>query len=257
MTLADAYSATGVAWQRGPERVYDRLAEVLVDASPVPLVGRRVLDVGAGTGAASRAIARAGGRPIAVDVAAGMLAVDHHRRPPAAVADARRLPLASGTCGAVVAAFSYNHVPDPHLALADAARVVSPGGVVLASAYATDDSHPAKTAVETAARELGWHQEAWTAELRARAIPVLATPHGALAAARRAGLDADARVVDVPFPHLTGQDLVAWRLGMAAMAPFVASLSPALRHGLQARALELLGDPAILVRRMLILTAQV
>ena len=36
---ADAYSATGAAWQRGPERVYQRLSEVLVDASP-DLAGR-------------------------------------------------------------------------------------------------------------------------------------------------------------------------------------------------------------------------
>ena len=42
---ADAYSATGAAWQRGPERVYQRLADVLVDASPVPLAGQRVADV--------------------------------------------------------------------------------------------------------------------------------------------------------------------------------------------------------------------
>lgn len=256
MSVADAYSATGVAWQQGPGRVYDRLAEVLVDASPVPLAGRRVLDVGAGTGAASRAIVRVGGQPIAVDVAVGMLAVDHHRRPPAVVADARHLALATGTCGAVVAAFSYNHVPDPHLALAEAARVVAPGGVLLASAYATDDAHPVKAVVETVATELGWRQQQWNAELRATAIPVLATPDGARTAARRAGLDADARVVDVPFPHLTSYDLVAWRLGMAAMAPFVASLSPARRHDLEARALELLGEPAVLIRRMVILTAQ-
>src|SRR5687767_7852362 len=119
--VGDAYSATGAAWQVGPGRVYDRLAEVLVDLSPVPLAGRLVLDVGAGTGAASRAIARAGGRPVAVDLALGMLAVDRRRRPPGAVADGRRLPLATDSCGAVVAAFSFNHVPDPQRAFGEAA----------------------------------------------------------------------------------------------------------------------------------------
>jgi ubiquinone/menaquinone biosynthesis C-methylase UbiE len=66
------------------------------------------------------------------------------------VADARRLP-SHGSCAAVVAAFSYNHVPDPDAALVDAARVVGPGGVVLASAYATQDTHPVKAAVDRAA----------------------------------------------------------------------------------------------------------
>jgi hypothetical protein len=60
VSLRDAYSATGVAWRDGPERVYQRLADVLVAASPLPLTGQRVADVGSGTGAASRSIAQAG-----------------------------------------------------------------------------------------------------------------------------------------------------------------------------------------------------
>ena len=50
-----AYSATGAAWQAGPGRIYDRLAEVMLASPPAPLAGQRVLDVGAGTGAATRA----------------------------------------------------------------------------------------------------------------------------------------------------------------------------------------------------------
>lgn len=253
--VGDAYSATGAAWQAGPGRVYDRLADVLVDRSPIPLAGRQVLDVGAGTGAASRAITRAGGHPVALDLAAGMLAVARHRRPPAAVADGRALPIATSSCGAVVAAFSYNHVPDPDRALEEAARVVAPGGAVLASAYATDDDHPAKAAVDTAAREAGWRPEPWVDDLRADSMPRLATVAGAVAAAEQAGLAADASVVEVAFPDLRPQDLVAWRLGMATVAPFVAALVPDRRRSLVARALELLGDPEVLVRRMVVLRA--
>ena len=169
MSVRDAYSATGVAWRDGPERVYQRLADVLVAASPVSLAGRRVADVGSGTGAASRSIAQAGGRPIALDLAVGMLTVDQATRPPAVVADARRLPLATASCTAVVAAFSYNHVPDPERALADAARVVVPGGAVLASAYGADDTHPVKAAVDRAAAEAGWAAEPWIDEMKAHA----------------------------------------------------------------------------------------
>jgi ubiquinone/menaquinone biosynthesis C-methylase UbiE len=254
--VGEAYSATGAAWQAGPGRVYDRLAEVLVDLSPVPLRDRRVLDVGAGTGAASRAIRRVGGRPIACDVAVGMLAVDRRRRPPAIAADVRRLPVASRSCGALVAAFSFNHVPDPHRALAEAARVVVPGGAVLASSYATDDDHPAKAAVDRAAREAGWVPEPWVDELRRRAMPKLATPAAAVSAAKRAGLRAEASVIEAEFPDLQAADLLAWRLGMAAVAPFVASLSDEGRRRLSARALDLIGEPEVLVRRMVVLRAR-
>jgi len=75
LTLAGvrtAYNRSADAWTGGPEAVYDRLAEVLLASSPVPLEGARVLDVGAGTGAASRAALGAGARSVvAVDVAAG------------------------------------------------------------------------------------------------------------------------------------------------------------------------------------------
>ena len=254
MSLADAYSATGAAWERGPALVYDRLAEVLVGASPIALAGRRVADVGAGTGAASRAIARAGGHPVALDLAAGMLCVDRDVRPPAVVADARRLPLASGSCAAVVAAFSYNHVPDPEAALIDAARVVGPEGAVLASSYAEDDAHPVKAAVDQAATEAGWTPGAWLDDLRASSIPRLATVDRAMAVAARVGLPATAASVEVPFPDLSPADLVAWRLGMAQIAPVVASLSAPGRQQLASRALELLGPRSEpLVRRIIVL----
>jgi SAM-dependent methyltransferase len=255
VTISDAYSATGAAWRDGPERVYQRLADVLVGASPIPLAGELVVDVGTGTGAASNAILRAGGRPVALDLADGMLRVDQGVRPPAAVADARHLPFASGSCGAVVAAFCLNHLPDPEQALADAARVVRPGGVVLVSAYAEDDSHSAKDAVETAVTELGWTADPWIEDIRAGSIPVLATTDRALAVAGRAGLDATAAAIAVPFPDLGPADLVAWRLGMAQVAPFVASLPDAARRRVESRALHLLGpDPELLVRRIIILT---
>ena len=69
--IAAAYDVTGGSWERGAGRVYNHLADVVVDLSPVPVDGRLVLDIGAGTGAASRAIARRGGRAIALDAALG------------------------------------------------------------------------------------------------------------------------------------------------------------------------------------------
>jgi SAM-dependent methyltransferase len=256
LTIGEAYSSTGRAWQTGPGRLYDRLAAVLVAASPVPLTGRLVADIGAGTGAASRAVSAAGGRPVAVDLAVGMLAVDHRDRPPAVAADLRRLPLRDNACGALVAAFSLNHVPDPQHALAEAARVVARGGPILVSSYAADDDHPVKAATETAARELGWSSPPWVDDLRERAAPHLASVERALAVASAAGLTAaEARAVAVPFPDVGAAELVEWRLGMAQLAPFAGGLRRADRARLRQRALHLLGEPPPLVRRMVVLHA--
>lgn len=256
--VAAAYSATGAAWQAGPGRVYDRLADVLVEASPVALAGRLVLDVGSGTGAAGRAVQRAGGRPVACDLAPGMLATLVGAGWPGVAADARALPLRDGGAGALVAAFSFNHVPDPEAALAEAARVVASGGAVLASAYAADDDHPVKGAVDTAATEAGWEPEPWIGEMRADAAPRLATVERAEAAAAAAGLtSAVVSHVEVPFPDLGPDDLVAWRMGMAQVAPWLATLPDGDRTAVAQRARDLLGDAPPLVRRMIVVAATV
>jgi hypothetical protein len=54
--LFAAYDATGTAWQQGPGRLYDQLAAVVVDRCPALDNRSLVLDLGAGTGAATRAI---------------------------------------------------------------------------------------------------------------------------------------------------------------------------------------------------------
>ena len=256
-TVAGAYSATGAAWEKGPGRIYNRLADVVLGLSPVPVDGRTVLDVGAGTGAASRAIARAGGNVIAMDVAFGMLAANRRGRPPSVQADAGRLPFADGRLGGVVAAFSLNHIPDPVAALRECARVCAPGAPVVASAYAADDSHQAKQAVVDVLAEYGYAPEPWTVALYRDVVPLLADRERCEAAARAAGLEATVRAVRVPFAELNRDDLVAWRLGMAQHAPFVAGLSSADREAVRRQAGEALGDAPPLVRSILVISAVV
>jgi SAM-dependent methyltransferase len=253
-TIADAYSQTGAAWQAGPGAIYDRLATVLVDSRPGDLRGRIVLDLGAGTGAASRAIAAVGGIAIAADAAYGMLAADRHRRPAAVVGDACALPMRDRSLDAVVAAFSLNHLDDPVAGLREAARVTRPGGAVLASAYAEDDTHPAKHAAETAAREHGWEPPPWYVHMRTDAVPKLASAERADAALRDAGLQGDAHGVRVSFPELGPDQLLAWRFGMAQLAPFVATLRADARAAMVRRARTLLDDEP-LVRSIVVLVA--
>lgn len=255
--VSRAYSATAGAWQRGPGRVYDRLAEVLLARSPVPIDGCSVLDIGAGTGAATRAALAAGASAaIAVDAAMGMLAHDASRRAPAVVGDALALPFAASTFGAAIAAFSLNHLTDPAGGLREMARVTRAGGALLASSYAADDSHPVRGAVEAALTAHGWEPQGWYATVKTEAMSLLATADACAAAAGAAGLEAVVEPVHVAFPELDARDLVAWRLGMAQHAPFVRRLPPAEQDAVAIDALVLLGDaPPPLVRSILVVRA--
>jgi SAM-dependent methyltransferase len=254
-SVAAAYSATGTAWQRGPGRVYDRLAEVVVAQSPLPVDGATALDLGAGTGAATRALIAAGAaHVVAVDAAVGMLAHDAGARPPAAVADALALPFGDGVFDVVVSAFCLNHLTDPARGLREAARVVRVGGAVVASAYAADDTHPVKAAVEGALLARGWTVEPWYVAIREDAVPRLATTDACTRVANAAGLDVDVESLLVPFPDLGAADLVEWRLGMAQHAPFVSTLSETARVQVVADAEARLGESwPVLERSILVM----
>jgi ubiquinone/menaquinone biosynthesis C-methylase UbiE len=255
--VASAYSATGGSWQEGPARIYDRLAEVLVARSPTPLHGCRVLDVGAGTGAASRAVLAAGAAAVvAIDAAYGMLTYEARQRPAAAVGDAGALPFRTSAFDVTVAAFSLNHLVAPADGLREMARVTRSGGAVLVAVYALDDAHPVKAAVDAALAVRGWALPSWYQVVRDNAVPVLATVEGCAEAFDEAGLEGQVEAVCVPFPELGTDDLIAWRLGLAHHAPFVAQLSPDDREAVAADARALLGDASPpLVRSVIVARA--
>jgi SAM-dependent methyltransferase len=256
--LAAAYSATGGAWERGPARVYDRLANLVADACPVPLAGALVLDLGAGTGAATRAAQRRGADVVAVDVAIGMLAVGAATRPPGAVGDALALPFADGAFDVVLAAFSLNHVHDAVAGLREVVRVLRPGGGLVAASYADDDVHPVKEATEAAARDRGWREDPWYEVVRTETAPRLATVGRVAGVADRAGLTGAAVThLRIQFPELGPHELAAWRLGLAHHAPFVDRLPPAERTALATDIVTRLGpDPPILTRSLILLTGK-
>lgn len=252
--IAAAYSETGTAWQAGPGRIYDVLARHLVASISID-PHDLALDLGAGTGAASRVLRGAGAHVIALDIALGMLHAITDRVS-CVVADVRVLPFAPATFDVVAAAFSLNHVTDPVRSLIEVRRVLRRGGQFAASVYAADDDHPVKRAVETAAFDMGWRRPPWYDELAGSAMPTLATVDRAEAALGAAGLDGDAAAVEVPIVGVTPLEMVEWRLGMAQLAPFVAALDDIQRAALRERAHQLLGpSPAPLVRRVVQLRA--
>jgi SAM-dependent methyltransferase len=158
----------------------------------------------------------------------------------------------TGAVDGVVAAFSFNHLPDPAAGFREAARVCRPGSPILAAAYSADDHHPVKAAAEQALGEAGWVVDPWYADLRTRVAPLLGTAAGMRAAAHAAGLAGWAGEITVDLPDLTPADLVAWRLGMAQSAPFLATLTPAARARVHTRARHLLGPTPLPLRRSII-----
>ena len=116
-------------------RHYERLMPAS-DARPIraglALADReidRVLDVGGGTGRAVRAL----GIPerIVVDAAPGMLAEARRRGLRTVRGDAARLPFADASVDAVLIVDALHHVADQTGALAEAERVLRPGGVLV------------------------------------------------------------------------------------------------------------------------------
>jgi SAM-dependent methyltransferase len=97
---------------------------------------RRVLDVGCGDGPL-RVELPAGPLLVGLDAAAAMVLA---HPAPVVRADAERLPFAGASFDAVTALNVLYHLADPRPALAEARRVLRPGGTLLASAIARDDS---------------------------------------------------------------------------------------------------------------------
>jgi SAM-dependent methyltransferase len=223
------YAGVAVAWSAGPERVYDRLAQAIVAEFPEP-EDRLVVDIGAGTGAASRALRGRGARTIGVDLAPDMVARMQARGLDAVTGDMLALPFASDHFDGAVAAFSITHV-DAVASLREAARVVRGGGPILAGVFAARGADPAKQAVDETAARFGYVEPSWHARLKAELEPRSNTNARLRACAAEAGL-ADAVVVErvVDTGVSTPADIVAVRTGMAHLAPFVTSLAPARRR---------------------------
>jgi len=120
-----------------------RLWRLATTRAIAPRKGMRVLDVAAGTGTSSAAIASHGARVVAADFSEGMLAVGRQRQGENELiefvhADATELPFADNEFDAVTISFGLRNVNEPKKALAEMLRVTKPGGRIVICEF----SHP-------------------------------------------------------------------------------------------------------------------
>lgn len=235
--LRTGYDAAADDWDAGPGPVYEALARGLVAAAPVSLTGRVILDLGAGTGAAGRAAIAAGARQVvAADLSMAMLrrhsfkarGVTGSAACYPVAADAAALPFRDGCFDLVLAAFCLNHLSRLDTGLAELRRV---GAALAASTFAPGWTHPAKDAVDQAARSFGYRPPPW---YQALAPGERASEPQQLAACATAAGFTHVRVnpTTVPTPVATPAALAAWRLGMAHYAPFLHALGAQARIAL-------------------------
>lgn len=107
-----------------------------------PQSGEKVLDLAAGTGTSSAALASAGAQVVAGDFSEGMLDVGrskHGANPLISFvhADAMKLPFKKNEFDAVTMSFGLRNVLKPQVALKELFRVTKPGGRIVICEFST------------------------------------------------------------------------------------------------------------------------
>ena len=107
----------------------DVIVEAVRESSP-----QRFLDVGCGMGELPERVQRElGANVVAVDISARMVELTRARGIQASVADVQALPFADGSFDCVAANWVLYHVPDVDLGVSELARVLRPGGRLVAA----------------------------------------------------------------------------------------------------------------------------
>ena len=117
------------------DRIWDSPATAATRAVVQLAIGpaATVVDLGCGTGLMSAGLASRGVKVIGVDSSARMLGLAARRVSATALATADDVPLATASADAVIIGNLLHLHPDPPAVLAEARRLVVPGGVIVAT----------------------------------------------------------------------------------------------------------------------------
>ncbi|WP_199553201.1 class I SAM-dependent methyltransferase [Streptomyces sp. N35] len=194
------------------------LFETLEELTGSPLDGRRVLDVGAGTGIATRLLRARGARVIAVEPGPGMGAQLHAALPdvPLVRAAGEALPFTDACADLVTYAQSW-HWTDPARSIPEALRVLRPGGALALWWNVPDSPWSAAQEKRLACRVPGHHGfgvAVDTEHLIASVAPAASRIHRSLTWTRTISLDAH-------LAHLGSRSYFA-ALGPDRAAPLLA-----------------------------------
>jgi demethylmenaquinone methyltransferase/2-methoxy-6-polyprenyl-1,4-benzoquinol methylase len=166
--VAERYDLLNDVLSLGQDRRWRRAVTAALAAAP----GERILDLAAGTGTVSAALAAAGADCVACDFSLGMLGAGVSRlgtgepqgsqgRVRFVAGDALVLPFRTGAFDAVTISFGLRNVADPAAALAEMRRVTKPGGRLLICEF----SHLASRRLDAA---YGWGLSVWLPMLARR-----------------------------------------------------------------------------------------
>jgi SAM-dependent methyltransferase len=185
----------------------------LVEAAP-----RRVLEVGCGWGALAEWVAEAtGAEVVATDLSPRMVELARERGLDARVADVQTLPFADAEFDAAVAAWMLYHVPDLPRAIAELARVLRPGGVLVAITNSAFHLQELRDLVGSGPSPSTFTRENGTGLLSA-----------AFASVER--ID-----VDGVYTFASRADVEDYVRASISMSPFVADLPPEIEEPFRAR----------------------
>jgi SAM-dependent methyltransferase len=243
------------------ERVADSYDEVLpfftaigehLVAALAPAAGTRMLDVGAGRGALVGPALRRGCAVSAVDAAPAMIArlKAEHPGVDARVMDAQDLAFADGSFDLVTAAFVIHLLDDPAEGVAEAYRVLAPGGrfaVTTAAAVRRTEPNSIQDAMDALFAEFSAHLPPGGGMGSAVALPELLTATGFV--------DLETRHTEVTLPVPDGDTLWAWALSHGYRA-FIEDLPPDRRAQMRQRMRALPGPGAVQQRANPLLIAR-
>jgi SAM-dependent methyltransferase len=198
---ADHWSAVASDWAALWGAFADPARLTLIEAASIG-PGRRVLDVGCGSGEFLELLARTGAEVAGIDPAPAMLELARRRVPDADIrhGDFGELPWPAASFDVVTAINSLQFADDKAIALREVARVVRPGGRIGIANWADDEWNDIDTVEAAVSRAVG-EEPSPTGDYR--------KPGGLEALFREADLEIDAAgIIAVPWSAPDDETLI-------------------------------------------------